>query len=48
MRRQLLAVFQYWRKIDPDFQNLIANISNTYRVNEKVSLYIFKLDIKGS
>ena len=36
MTNLLQAVFQYWRKVDVNFENLSSQISQQYEVNEKV------------
>lgn len=38
MRKELLAVFQYWRKVDPEFEQLVRDIVDIYDVNEKVKV----------
>ena len=50
MSKEFLAILQYWRKIDTDFQQLIAHINSLYEGNEKVlsdymNLYVLYISI---
>lgn len=42
MKKDLLSVFQYWRKVDPDFKDLVRRVETLYSSSDTVKLLPFQ------